>query len=77
LEDSKGEIRMDYPLTGIRVLSMAEQYPGPYSTLLLADLGADVVLLERPGTGDPSRFAAEHFNLDFPYQTGCIGIFLW
>jgi len=53
---------MDYPLTGIRVLSMAEQYPGPYSTLLLADLGADVVLLERPGTGDPSRFAAEHFN---------------
>jgi crotonobetainyl-CoA:carnitine CoA-transferase CaiB-like acyl-CoA transferase len=53
---------MDSPLTGTTVLSMAEQYPGPYATLLLADLGADVILLERPGTGDPSRFAADHFN---------------
>lgn len=41
-------------LEGVRVLSVAEQYPGPYSTLLLADLGADVVQVERP-TGDPSR----------------------
>lgn len=36
-------------------MSLAEQYPGPYATLLLADLGADVVLIERPGGGDPAR----------------------
>lgn len=40
---------------GVTVLSLAEQFPGPYATLLLADLGADVILVERPGTGDPSR----------------------
>lgn len=43
------------PLAGVRVLSLAEQYPGPYATLLLADLGADVILVERPDGGDPSR----------------------
>ena len=43
------------PLAGVRVLSLAEQYPGPYATMLLADLGADVILVERPDGGDPSR----------------------
>lgn len=42
-------------LDGIKILSLAEQYPGPYATLLMADLGADVVIVERPGSGDPSR----------------------
>jgi crotonobetainyl-CoA:carnitine CoA-transferase CaiB-like acyl-CoA transferase len=43
------------PLSGVRVLSLAEQYPGPYAGMLLADLGADVILVERLGGGDPSR----------------------
>jgi crotonobetainyl-CoA:carnitine CoA-transferase CaiB-like acyl-CoA transferase len=43
------------PLAGVRILSLAEQYPGPFATLLLADLGADVILVERPQGGDPSR----------------------
>ncbi len=46
---------MKLPLSGIRILSLAEQYPGPYATMLLADLGADVIMVERPGSGDPSR----------------------
>ncbi|MER8824118.1 CoA transferase [Mesorhizobium sp. M0991] len=43
------------PLEGVSVLSLAEQYPGPYTTLLLADLGADVTLIERPNGGDPAQ----------------------
>src|SRR3970040_2162200 len=42
-------------LAGIRFLSMAQQYPGPYCTMLLADMGAEVILIERPGRGDPAR----------------------
>lgn len=52
-------------LDGICILSLAEQYPGPYATLLLADLGADVILVERPGVGDPARqFPAFHAALN-------------
>jgi crotonobetainyl-CoA:carnitine CoA-transferase CaiB-like acyl-CoA transferase len=52
-------------LEGIRIVSLAEQYPGPYATLLLADLGADVILVERPGVGDPARqFPAFHAALN-------------
>ena len=43
------------PLTGIRVLSFAEQFSGPYASLLLGDLGADLVQIERPDGGDPAR----------------------
>ncbi len=43
------------PLSGIRILSLAEQYPGPYATMLLADMGAEVIMIERPNGGDPSR----------------------
>ncbi|MCG5076175.1 CaiB/BaiF CoA transferase family protein [Paraburkholderia tagetis] len=46
---------MSLPLKGIRVITLAEQYPGPYATLVLADLGADVIIVERPNGGDPAR----------------------
>lgn len=49
------------PLERLRILSLAEQYPGPYATLLLADLGADVVLVERPRGGDPARGVSHGF----------------
>ncbi|GAA0999624.1 CoA transferase [Acrocarpospora macrocephala] len=42
------------PLAGIVVVSLAEQYPGPFATMVLADLGAQVTMVERP-SGDPTR----------------------
>src|SRR5688500_19819474 len=50
------------PLLSVRILSLAEQYPGPYATLVLADLGAEVTLIERPPGGDPSRRTPEFFG---------------
>ncbi|WP_158555803.1 CaiB/BaiF CoA transferase family protein [Peribacillus glennii] len=42
-------------LGGLKILNLAEQYPGPYATLILSDLGADVINVERPIGGDPAR----------------------
>lgn len=43
------------PLAGLKILSLAEQFPGPYATMLLSDMGAEVIMIERPGIGDPAR----------------------
>jgi len=43
------------PLAGLRVLDLSRLLPGPYATLVLADLGADVVKLEDPRGGDYLR----------------------
>jgi crotonobetainyl-CoA:carnitine CoA-transferase CaiB-like acyl-CoA transferase len=43
------------PLAGIRVADFTRALSVPYCTMLLADLGADVVKVERPGRGDDSR----------------------
>lgn len=42
-------------LDDVRVMSLAEQYPGPLATSVLCDFGADVVMVERPVGGDPLR----------------------
>jgi crotonobetainyl-CoA:carnitine CoA-transferase CaiB-like acyl-CoA transferase len=46
------------PLSGLHVLDLSSQLSGPYCAMILGDLGADVVKLERPGAGDDVRAMA-------------------
>ncbi len=46
---------MPGPLDGVRVIEIAQEIQGPYASLFLADMGADVVKVEVPGIGDLSR----------------------
>lgn len=43
------------PLTGMRVVDLANGAAGPFASTMLADFGAEVVKIERPGTGDAMR----------------------
>lgn len=53
---------MTTPLNGIRILDLSQLYPGPLCTMILADLGAEVIKVEPPGTGDHARAFPFLFN---------------
>ncbi|MED1468972.1 CoA transferase [Bacillus salipaludis] len=61
---------MQRSLENVRVLDFTRVLAGPYCTMLLADMGAEVIKIERPSAGDDTR----HFG---PFQNGESGYFVY
>ena len=61
---------MEKALQGMKILDFTRVYSGPYCTMLLADLGADVIKVEAVGKGDDTR----HFA---PIKNGQRGYYLY
>ena len=62
------------PLEGIRVLDFTIMLAGPFATMMLGDCGAEVIKIERPGTGDNTRVIGPFSSKDPDHQAG--GVFL-
>ncbi len=57
-------INTQQPLAGIKVLDFSTLLPGPLATLILAEAGAEVIKIERPGRGDEMRSYEPKFGAD-------------
>lgn len=54
-------------LSGIKVLDLTRVLAGPYATMVLADLGAEIIKIEQPGKGDDSRAYGPYKNGESAY----------
>jgi CoA:oxalate CoA-transferase len=58
---------MKLPLENLKILDLTRVLAGPYCTMTLADLGAEVIKVEKPGTGDDSRSFGPYVNDESAY----------
>lgn len=63
-------------LDGFRILDLSTSIAGAYCTKLLAAYGADVIKVERPGSGDPVRAYGPFASHDAPLETGAVHLYL-
>jgi CoA:oxalate CoA-transferase len=63
----RGHIRMNQALEGIKILDLTRVLAGPYCTMVLADMGAEVIKVEEPGKGDDSRHFGPYVNGESAY----------
>ena len=67
IERSSNDAKSEGPLHGVRVFDLSRVLAGPYATMILGDLGAEVIKVEQPGIGDDTRFWGPPF---MPTPTG-------